>query len=212
LGGSKTNTSLYEERRSYKNISIYVTELPPTPVRFRDKYHRGYTPEPSHREPAPKSEPKPNFFISRPQGNIIHITDAETTISIDTRNSVSQSKESGTYTPGRPDLPSLEVDSLRGQDCSQQLSRRKPNPSFQNRTQSTQMGYVAGSAIFSRRLHTLAGHSGYGRSKFIQRPPRSEFARNRVGEMPYPWENDPPKNPRYTGLKDPDVWANAFIF
>lgn len=32
------------ERRSYKNISICITELPPTPTKFRDKYHRARVP------------------------------------------------------------------------------------------------------------------------------------------------------------------------
>jgi hypothetical protein len=30
------------DRRCYRNVNIYITELPPTPTRFRDKYHRGY--------------------------------------------------------------------------------------------------------------------------------------------------------------------------
>jgi hypothetical protein len=30
------------DRRCYRNVSIYITELPPTPSRFRDKYPRGY--------------------------------------------------------------------------------------------------------------------------------------------------------------------------
>ncbi|KAE9365757.1 hypothetical protein N431DRAFT_472352 [Stipitochalara longipes BDJ] len=30
------------DRRCYRNVSIYITELPPTPTRFRDKYPRGY--------------------------------------------------------------------------------------------------------------------------------------------------------------------------
>ncbi|KAN0096621.1 hypothetical protein V8E51_015426 [Hyaloscypha variabilis] len=35
----------YEDRKTYKNISIYITELPPpTPTRFRDKYTRNYEP------------------------------------------------------------------------------------------------------------------------------------------------------------------------
>jgi hypothetical protein len=32
----------YDHRRTYKNLSIYITELPPTPTRFRDKYTRNY--------------------------------------------------------------------------------------------------------------------------------------------------------------------------
>ena len=44
---------LKEERKSYKNISIYITELPPTPTRFRDKYHRGYIPQISRLVPLP---------------------------------------------------------------------------------------------------------------------------------------------------------------
>lgn len=30
----------HQDRRTYKNLSIYITELPPTPKLFRDKYHR----------------------------------------------------------------------------------------------------------------------------------------------------------------------------
>ena len=30
----------HRDRRTYKNLSIYITELPPTPRLFRDKYHR----------------------------------------------------------------------------------------------------------------------------------------------------------------------------
>jgi hypothetical protein len=40
---SKTSSYLsvpYRDRRTYKNLSIYITELPPTPKVFRDKYHR----------------------------------------------------------------------------------------------------------------------------------------------------------------------------
>lgn len=33
------------DRRAYKNISIYITKLPPTPKVFRDKYHRTREPE-----------------------------------------------------------------------------------------------------------------------------------------------------------------------
>jgi hypothetical protein len=36
--------TIQNERRSYKNISIYITELPPTPTKFRDKYHRAREP------------------------------------------------------------------------------------------------------------------------------------------------------------------------
>jgi len=30
------------DRRCYRNINIYITELPPTPNRFRNKYHQAY--------------------------------------------------------------------------------------------------------------------------------------------------------------------------
>lgn len=32
----------YDDRRTYRNLSIYITELPPTPTRFRDKYTRNF--------------------------------------------------------------------------------------------------------------------------------------------------------------------------
>ena len=46
----------YEDRKTYKNISIDITELPPTPTRFRDKYTRNYQPAKSkpQRTPIPQ--------------------------------------------------------------------------------------------------------------------------------------------------------------
>lgn len=37
-------TVAQNDRRNYKNISIYITELPTTPSKFRDKYHRAKEP------------------------------------------------------------------------------------------------------------------------------------------------------------------------
>jgi hypothetical protein len=45
------------DRRNYKNISIYITELPPTPAKFRDKYHRTKVPT---TRPAVRSKLAPN--------------------------------------------------------------------------------------------------------------------------------------------------------
>jgi hypothetical protein len=33
-----------KDRMAFKNISLYITDLPPTPKRFRDKYTRTYSP------------------------------------------------------------------------------------------------------------------------------------------------------------------------
>lgn len=44
-----------KDRMAFKNISLYITDLPPTPKRFRDKYTRTYSPENARksRSPAP---------------------------------------------------------------------------------------------------------------------------------------------------------------
>ncbi|KAF4624899.1 hypothetical protein G7Y89_g13272 [Cudoniella acicularis] len=41
------------DRMNYKNISIYITELPPTPKQFRDKYHRTKEPSQPNRRVMP---------------------------------------------------------------------------------------------------------------------------------------------------------------
>jgi hypothetical protein len=38
--GSSYPSVSYRDRRTYKNLSIYIADLPPTPKLFRDKYHR----------------------------------------------------------------------------------------------------------------------------------------------------------------------------
>lgn len=194
--------SVYDERRNYKNISIYLTELPPTPTRFRDKYHRGYTPG----QRQPETAPPPQLELNPPQIDLNKANDLDNIISVPTNKSAPQ--EDHSFMRGQPDLPSPPSPNV---PIVKEHGQRWQNSIWQNRTQSTQMRYVSGSAYSSRRLHTLAGHSGYGGGKFIRRPPPSEFIRDRLREKPYPWEEDPP-NPRYTGLEDPEVWANAFIF
>ena len=62
---SYSNISL-QDRRTYKNVSIYITELPPTPKRFRDKYHRTREPQPSRTLQKPPC-PHPNRIYGRPQ-------------------------------------------------------------------------------------------------------------------------------------------------
>ena len=57
-GASKDIKSPLNDRRSFKNVSIYITELPPTPNTFRDKYHRG-------REQATRLQP--TYSSIRPQ-------------------------------------------------------------------------------------------------------------------------------------------------
>jgi hypothetical protein len=44
VAASRNISITQNDRREYKNLSIYITELPVTPNRFRDKYHRAREP------------------------------------------------------------------------------------------------------------------------------------------------------------------------
>jgi hypothetical protein len=94
----------YEERRSYKNISIYVTDLPATPTRFRDKYHRGYTPEQSH-----SHHPEVGPHLSR--SDLIKIAASDSTISASASNSTPSS--SLLHTPPRVHIFQTECSQLK---------------------------------------------------------------------------------------------------
>jgi hypothetical protein len=151
----------YEERRSYKNISIYVTDLPATPTRFRDKYHRGYTSEQSHPH-HPEVEPN----LSR--SDLIKIAASDSTTSASASNSTPSS--SLLHTP-----PPVHV--------------------FPNRMFLAQNHYVPRWGVSSRRHYTGGGRYYY-RPRANPSPDRSSLS----------------NTSRYTGLRDPEVWANPFIF
>jgi hypothetical protein len=55
---SKNISIPLNDRRSFKNVRIYITELPQTPNTFRDKYYR-------EREQATRRQPA--YYSSRPQ-------------------------------------------------------------------------------------------------------------------------------------------------
>jgi hypothetical protein len=62
LNAENTNkNTAYNERRNFKNISIYIRELPPTPSRFRDKYHRAREPTKEANESLPLELKEPYF-------------------------------------------------------------------------------------------------------------------------------------------------------
>jgi hypothetical protein len=68
-------TATYEDRMSYKNISIYVTELPPTPKVFRDKYHRKSTPSKSTHKVMPPIKPAAENKSNVPTFGVTQNTD-----------------------------------------------------------------------------------------------------------------------------------------
>jgi hypothetical protein len=65
----------YEDRMSYKNISIYVTELPPTPKVFRDKYHRKSSPSKSTHKVMPPIKPAASNKSNLPTFGVTQNTD-----------------------------------------------------------------------------------------------------------------------------------------
>ncbi|TVY17790.1 Protein VTS1 [Lachnellula arida] len=71
-GADKTKLFNNDDRKSFKNVSIYITELPPTPNTFRDKYHRGREQEQAMRSQLDYSSRRPltNQMIPLPQVNI----------------------------------------------------------------------------------------------------------------------------------------------
>lgn len=56
----------HRDRRTYKNLSIYITELPPTPKLFRDKYHRTREPRAGRIRRKPQ-DPAVAYNQRRPQ-------------------------------------------------------------------------------------------------------------------------------------------------
>ena len=196
----------YEERRAYKNISIYIADLPATPTRFRDKYHRGYNAKAidaghvSQGDWSKSRKGSTSTTSSKPAASTSVVEIASSSVeargldhvlrvtAVDHKSIPLSDIQEDTWASTGPDVTFLQPP----------LQPSPQNHSFfTNRMFTAQARYVPRWAESRRRFHTAA--------------PASIFATTRhYNSRALNFEDY--TNPQYTGLKDPEVWANAFIF
>jgi len=209
----------HDERRAYKNISIYVAELPATPTRFGDKYHRGYTAKASDAAPVsqgdrPQSQRDSRSTASSKLESSSPVVKATTSLN-EARDCVSHESAGEPEIVPLPDIMEPTSANQRpeefvpGLDISF-LGLPPTNSPFKNRMFSAHARYVLRWAGLSRRFYSMAPSYQYGYEYSSSGYHYNNKFRSRV--MPYPVDFAESKDLRYTGLKDPEVWANAFIF